>query len=305
MNPIYDIIIIGAGPAGLTAAIYARRNGKRVLLMEKEGFGGQIAMAPLVENYPGVGSVPGAELADAMASQVTELETDIEFAAAISIETDGDRKIVRTEDGGSFQARAVILAVGARHRSLGLPGEEELLGHGLSCCAVCDGAFYAHQDVAIVGGGDSALQEAILLAGICRRVTLIHRRESFRGDEKKLSTLRQRENVVFLTPKEIVGFETGDGELSGLRLKDCRSGAEERILVRALFVSVGREPALGDFAGALPLSQAGYAAAGENCVAGDGIFVAGDCREKSVRQLATAVGDGAAAAMAACRYLET
>ncbi len=301
---MYDIIIVGAGPAGLTAALYARRNGKRVLLLEKEGFGGQIALAPLVENYPGIPSIRGEALAEQMAAQVMDLDTEVEFGTAVSVETRGDVKLVATEEGEVYQGRAVILALGARHRALGLPGEAELLGRGLSCCAVCDGAFYADQDVAVVGGGDSALQEALLLAGICRRVYVIHRREQFRGDRTKQQALREKENVEILTPMEVQGFETREGELSALQLRDRTDGQTRRLEVRALFVSVGREPALSGFANVLHLSRSGYALAGEDGESGDGIFVAGDCREKIVRQLATAVGDGAAAALAACRYLE-
>ena len=301
----YDIIIVGGGPAGLTAAIYARRNGKSVLLLEKEGFGGQIAYAPRVENYPGVGAVSGAELAERMLEQAMDLDTDTDIGTVCEIVDRGAVKTVRTEEGEEFEARAVILAAGARHRRLGLPNEEELLGHGVSYCAVCDGGFYGGGTVAVAGGGDSALQEALLLSDICKTVYVIHRRKEFRGDVEKQKRLFARENVRVLTPMNITALHAKDGALASLTLADAETGAERELDVDALFVSVGMVPALGAFADALPLTDDGYAALGEDCVSPvAGIFAAGDCRAKEVRQLTTAVADGACAALSACRFLE-
>ena len=302
----YDIIIVGGGPAGLTAAIYARRNGRSVLLLEKEGLGGQIAYAPRVENYPGVGAISGAELAERMLAQVLELDTDIEIDTVCAIRDEGGKKIVLTEEGETYEARAVILAAGARHRQLGLPNETELVGRGVSYCAVCDGSFYAGGTVAVAGGGDSALQEALLLADICQKVYVIHRRESFRGDKNKQERLFARENVEVLTPMEIAELVAPEGDLTALRLRRKDTGAEREIRVDALFVSVGQVPELGVFANVLPLNAAGYADVDAECAApAGGIFVAGDCRAKTVRQLTTAVADGATAALNACRYLES
>ena len=303
---MYDIIIVGGGPAGLTAAIYARRSGRSVLLLEKEGFGGQIAYAPRVENYPGVGTVTGADLADIMLGQALELDADTDIGTVCSIVDRGSVKLVRTEEGEEFEGRAVILAAGARHRHLGLPGEEELLGHGVSYCAVCDGGFYAGGTVAVAGGGDTALQEALLLSDICAKVYVIHRRAAFRGDRSKQERLFARENVEIVTPAQITALQAPEGELSTVRVRLTDTGEEREIAVEALFISVGQVPELSAFADVVPLTEAGYADVdGECCAPVPGIFAAGDCRRKTVRQLTTAVGDGAVAAMNACRWLES
>jgi len=302
---MYDIIIVGGGPAGLTAAIYARRNGKSVLVLEKEGFGGQIAYAPRVENYPGVGSVAGAELAERMLTQVLELEVDTDVGTVCAVREAEGYKVVETEEGDSYESRCVIIAAGARHRHLGLPGEEELTGQGVSYCAVCDGGFYRGGAVAVTGGGDSALQEALLLSEICKEVYVIHRRETFRGDVEKQMRLFSRDNVHVLTPMSITALVEKDGALAAVKLRHNVTGEERELAVDALFVSVGQEPALENFADSLPLTEAGYAAVGEDCASPTaGIFVAGDCRDKAVRQLTTAVADGACAALSACRWLE-
>ena len=303
---VYDIIIVGGGPAGLTAAIYARRNGKSVLLLEKEGFGGQINYAPRVENYPGVGSVSGAELAERMLDQVLSLDADTDIGTVCAVVDRGATKLVRTEEGEEFEGRAVILAAGARHRHLGLPGEEELLGHGVSYCAVCDGGFYGGGTVAVAGGGDSALQEALLLSDICKKVYVIHRRDSFRGDRDKQQRLFARENVEVVTPAEITALVATDGDLTAVRVRRAGSPEEREIAVDALFISVGQVPELGAFTDVLPLTRAGYADVDGECSSPvPGVFAAGDCRSKTVRQLTTAVGDGAVAALNACRYLES
>lgn len=301
---MYDIIIAGGGPAGMTAAIYARRSGKNVLLLEREGYGGQIAFAPRVENYPGTASVGGAELAERMLEQMLVLDTETDVGEVVGIERTGDGFAVRTEDT-VYESRAVILATGAKHRHLGLALEEELLGCGVSYCAVCDGGFYKNGVTAVVGGGDSALQEALLLSDICKTVYLIHRRTAFRGDAEKYSRLLKRENVRILTPMEIAALLTENGALHALRLRNTATGEESEIAVDCLFVSVGQEPELERFAAFVPLTENGYAAVpetGETPV--PGLFIAGDCRSKRVRQLTTAVSDGANAALAACRYLD-
>ena len=302
---LYDIIIVGGGPAGLTAAIYARRSGKSVLILEKEGFGGQIAYAPRVENYPGAGPVQGVELAERMLNQAMELDAQAEIGTVCSVEDREGIKRIRTEEGEEFFSRCVIIAAGARHRRLELPGEGELTGHGLSYCAVCDGGFYAGCTVAVAGGGDSALQEALLLSDLCEKVYIIHRRDAFRGDAEKQKRLFARENVVSVTPMNVVALEQSDGELTGVRLRHAITGEEQTLAVDALFVSVGQVPELTAFSNVLPLTGEGYADLDENCISpAPGVFAAGDCRRKTVRQLTTAVADGAFAALNACRYLD-
>ena len=194
MNELFDIIIIGGGPAGLTAAVYARRAGKSVLLLEKEGFGGQIASSPKVENFPGFAAISGAELADRLYSQADELGARLELEEVLEIR-DGETKTVVT-DYGAYDCRALILATGMKHRTLGLPGEDAM--DGISYCAVCDGSFYKDRNTAVCGGGNTALQDALYLSDLCRHVTLIHRRDTFRGDPILVEALRQRDNVTIL-----------------------------------------------------------------------------------------------------------
>lgn len=302
---MHDILIVGGGPAGLTAALYAGRSGKSVLLLEKAGFGGQIAWSPRVENYPGAGSLSGAELAEKMVEQALSQGIDTDIGAVTSLRRSGGGWVAETEDGQRHEAKAVILAVGAEHRQLGLAGENELVGCGVSYCAVCDGGFYAGADVAVAGGGDSALQEALLLSDICRKVYLIHRRKSFRGEAKLLDRLAQRQNVEILTPCRITALHADGGVLTGITVEDTEKGLAQELALSAVFAAYGQDPATKDFADVLSLSDAGYARAGEDCRAGKrGLFVAGDCRKKEVRQLTTAVCDGAVAALAACRYVD-
>lgn len=298
---MYDIIIIGGGPAGLTAATYACRAGKSVLVIEKNAFGGQITWSPRVENFPGFVSISGAELGDKLLEQAMEqgAQVDLEEVSSVS---GGDVKTVTAVSGAEFQSRAVIIATGARPRMLGLPREEELVGNGVCFCAVCDGAFYKGQAVAVCGGGNSALQDALLLSEKCSRVYLIHRRDSFRGEAKLVEALEKRANVEFVLSARVTGL-LGDNELQGIVVD--QAGTERRIELSGLFVAVGHSPDLAAFDKLLSLNAAGYADSGEDCrTASAGIFVAGDCRAKGVRQLTTAVADGACAALAACEYLD-
>lgn len=296
-----DIIVIGAGPAGLTAAIYALRAGKSVLIFEKELFGGQITYSPSVENYPGFKQISGNEFAEHLIDQATALGAEIEFAAVTGI-LDGPVKAVVT-DSGNYECKSVIIASGSRHRHLGLEREEELTGSGISYCAVCDGAFFKGKTVAVAGGGDAALQDAIFLSERCRHVYLIHRRDTLRGEAHLESILRARDNVEFVLNSVIEKLE-GEQKLSGILVKNKLTGEHTQIALDGLFIAVGQEPQNAPFAGLITLDNAGYADAGEDCsTATPGIFVAGDCRKKAVRQLTTAVGDGAVAGLAAVNYI--
>lgn len=300
---MYDIIIIGGGPAGLTAAVYGLRSGRTVLVIEKNGLGGQIAFSPKVENIPGTISISGSEFADKLTEQAMNLGADVELEKVIRVEN-GEIKRVFTEDGNVYEAKAVIVAVGVKHRMLGLPGEEALIGQGISFCAVCDGAFYAGQDTAMIGGGNSALQEALLLSEVCTSVTVVQNLPFLTGEKKLAEALLAKENVRVLYSTQVAGYLSENGSLTGLALR-ADDGSETTISVSGAFLAVGLVPENDAFAPLAQLDGRGYFASGEDCLTQTpGIFVAGDCRAKGIRQVATAAGDGAVAAMAACRYLD-
>ena len=300
---MHDIVIVGAGPAGLTAAIYGRRAGKRVLILEKESFGGQITHSPKVENYPGFRALSGMELADKLVEQAMDLGAEIEMDTVTDIRIEGDSRIVVGEMG-EYPARAVILAAGSHHRTLGLSGEEKLVGHGVSYCAICDGAFHAGEDIAVIGGGNSALQEAIMLSEICRSVTLIHRRDAFSAEGSLVEEVKTRENIRIVYSTVLTALH-GDERLSGIALKNTESGEDSILPVTAAFVAIGQVPENDPFVGVAELDERGYLASGEDCLTKTpGIYAAGDCRRKVIRQVTTATADGAVAALAACRYID-
>ena len=302
---MYDIIVVGGGPAGLTAAIYALRAGRSVLVIEKSGFGGQIALSPKVENIPGTIQISGSEFADHLTDQVMNLGADVELETVTGVEVDGDIKRVKTEEGSVYEAKAVILALGVKHRTLGLPGEEDLIGKGISFCAVCDGAFYAGQNVAMIGGGNSAMQEALLLSDVCKKVTIVQNLPYFTGEQKLAQALEAKENVEVLFSTVVSSYLQEEGNLTGLRLRSEETGAEQTLAVDGAFLAVGLMPENEAFAHLSGLNQYGYFDVDEHCAtATPGVYVAGDCRSKTVRQVTTACGDGAIAATNACRYLQ-
>ena len=302
---MYDMIIVGGGPAGLTAAVYALRAGKTVLVIEKNSFGGQIAFSPKVENIPGTIQISGAAFADALVEQAMNLGAEVELEKVVKIEKSDGIFRVYTEEESTFEGRAVILALGVKHRTLGLPGENELIGNGISFCAVCDGAFYTGQNVAMIGGGNSALQEALLLSEVCNKVTIVQNLAFFTGEQKLADALAQKDNVEVIFSTVVAGYETENGTLTGLRLHNEETGAESHISVDGAFLAVGLQPENDAFAEFAKLNDWGYFDSGEDCcTATEGIFVAGDCRSKRIRQVVTASSDGAIAAMAACRYLD-
>ena len=299
---MYDVIIIGGGPAGLTAAVYARRAGKSALVIEKDAFGGQIAQSPRVENFPGFPSISGTELADKLLAQAMDQGAEVELEEVTDLRVNEGVKTLVCASGVEFEGRALIVATGAKPRALGLPHEDELTGSGVSYCAVCDGAFYNNHPVAVVGGGSSALQDALLLSETCSRVYLIHRRDSFRGEQALVDALRRRENVEFLLNAHVTELR-GKHELTGVTVDQF--GTARTLAVDGVFIAVGAQPDNDVFSSLLKLDGAGYADAGEDCLTPTpGVFVAGDCRAKAVRQLTTAVADGAVAALAAVRWLD-
>ena len=300
-----DIAVIGGGPAGLTAALYAARTGKTVTVYERECIGGQITRAPQVENYPGTGRVSGLQLGDSMAAQA-------EAAGAVISLTDVQKMVKETSgifrldtDDGECYAKAVIYACGARPKTLGLPGEAELIGHGISYCALCDGSFFKEQDVAVVGGGNSAFDDALLLSERCHHVTLIHRRSSFRAEQILVERVKQRNNISLSIDMTVSELIQKNGQLTGLALKS-KIGKDETLPVSGLFVALGRLPDTQVLVGLATLDENGYVISDEKMAVSEtpGLFIAGECRIKSVRQLTTAVSDGTIAAISACEYLE-
>jgi len=300
---MYDIIIIGGGAAGLTAALYARRANKTVLIIEKGSFGGQITFSPLVENFPTRQSMSGVELADALTEQVLSHGADVEIDTVTGIEDMGSFKRVIGESG-SYDGLTAIVATGATHRMLGLPREGELVGEGISFCAVCDGAFYKDKKVCVIGGGNSALQEAVLLSELCSKVTVIQNRDFLTGEEKLAEQLRAKDNVDFIFGTTVAGL-IGDGSLTGVELKNEKTGELSTLEVDGMFIAIGLVPQNAPFEGVMKLNEYGYADSAEDCLTvTPGVFVAGDCRSKTVRQLTTAAADGSVAALAACRFVD-
>ena len=299
---MHDIIIIGAGPAGLTAAIYARRAGKSVLLLERDTFGGQITFSPKLENYPGFETISGNDLAQRMLEQALALGADVEMDTVTGVENGTVKTVIG--ELGRYEGRAVIIAAGARHRRLGLPREEDMIGNGLSFCAVCDGAFYQDGHVAVIGGGNTALQEILLLSEVCRRVTVIQNLAFLTGEQQMIDRVLARDNIEILYTTLCVGYR-GDDHLTGLRLRNTETGAERELAVDGAFLAIGTEPENQAYAALAPLNEMGYIKAGEDALTPTpGVFAAGDCRTKAYRQVATAVSDGANAALNACRYLD-
>lgn len=299
---MYDIVIVGAGPAGLTAAIYARRAGKTVLVLEKDTFGGQITFSPKLENYPGFSGISGNALAEKMLEQAMALGAEVDMDTVTAIE-DGSPKTVVGERR-RYKARAVILATGARHRRLNLPREEDFIGNGLSFCAVCDGAFYAGQHVAVIGGGNTALQEIALLSEICGKVTVVQNLSFLTGEQQMIEGLQEKHNIDYCFNTVVTGYE-GEDALTGLELRNTQTGEESRLSVDGAFLAIGTAPENEAFSSLVTLDSFGYICAGEDGRTNvPGVFAAGDCRTKAYRQAVTAVADGAAAALNACKILD-
>lgn len=301
---MYDIIVIGAGPAGLTAALYALRADKTVLVLEKGTFGGQITYSPQIENYPGFATMSGNEFAEKLVDQILSQGAEVEMETVTEIRDNGATKTVITEEG-EHEAKAVIIATGVKHRQTGLPKENELVGEGISYCAVCDGAFFKGQTVAVLGGGNSALQEAVLLSEGCEKVYVIQNLDFFTGEARLVEKLKEKANVEFIMGTVITEF-IGDKSLEGLKLKKEADGSESELKVDGLFVAIGLIPNNKAFADIAGLDEWGYIDSDESCVTKTaGVFVAGDCRKKQIRQITTAAADGSVAALAACRYIDS
>lgn len=299
-----DIIVIGAGPAGMTAALYALRADKSVLLLEKENFGGQITYSPKLENYPSVMEISGSAFAEQMLEQVMAHGASIELAEATRITDCKTHKIVSTEYG-DFEGKAVIIATGSKHRHLGLEGENELIGAGISFCAVCDGSFFGGKKVAVIGGGNTALQEAVMLSDLCSEVIIIQNLSFMTGEKKLLQILERKSNVKMIFDTVVTSLHSSNGELCAISLKNTKSDEISSLSLDGMFVAIGQKPENDVFANVTELDNYGYIISDENCLTDtEGIFVAGDCRTKKIRQVTTAAADGAVAALAACRYID-
>ncbi len=302
-----DIAIIGAGPAGLTAAIYAVRSGKSVVVIERSTFGGQMTFSPKIENYPGYSEISGTELADKMVEQALSLGAEIECAEVLGItkiEKRNTYKLATTD--GDIEAKSIIIATGSHHRTLGIEGETELIGRGISFCAVCDGAFYEGGRVAVIGGGNSAAVEALLLAKIVKKLTIVQNLADLTCEASTAAELKSMENVEIIYNTVVEKYNSIGGNLTGVVLKNTETGEETNLTVDGIFLAVGMQPATGIFKDLAPIDPYGYLIATENGDMGcEGIFAAGDCRKKMIRQISTATSDGACAALAACKYVDS
>lgn len=295
---MYDIIIIGAGPAGLTAALYARRANKKVLVLEAKSYGGQIINANKVENYPGIANISGFDLATNMYNQVKEIGAEIKFETALHI--DKDKNVTTNE--GIYQAKSIILATGAENRKLNIPKETDFIGKGISYCATCDGNFYKNKIVAVVGGGNTALEDAIYLSDIAKKVYLIHRRDEFRGEVRYANELKNKDNVTLILNSQITKL-IGENLLKEIEVTN-NDGEIQNIEIDGLFIAVGQSPKNAIFANLINITKSGYIESEDGVHTNiDGIYVAGDTREKTLRQLTTAVSDGAIAATTAIKEM--
>ena len=303
MEHIYDVVIIGGGPGGYTAALYAARAGLSTVVLEKLSPGGQMALTTQIDNYPGIPqTVDGFTLGQQMQEGAERFGAKTEYAEVQSVELNKDPKVIRTSEGTVY-GKSVIIATGANARPLGLTGEQALIGRGVNYCAACDGMFYRNKTVVVVGGGNSAAADAMLLSRICEKVILVHRRDTLRATKIYHEPLMQAENVEFRWNSEVVELQE-NGLLTGVKVRNIRTGGEETIPADGLFVSIGRAPATALFEGQLNLDPGGYIVADESTVTSiPGVFAVGDVRTKQVRQIITAAADGAVAAHMAEEYL--
>ena len=293
----YDMIIVGAGTAGLTAGIYALRSGIKPLILECEVMGGQITLSPCVENYPGIAKISGMEFADGLMAQLSDLGSEVTYGKVTSSRKTENGFEVRTEDGEIYEGKILVIASGAAHRHLGIAREEDLIGKGVSYCAVCDGPFFRGKTDAVVGGGSAALQDALYLAGICSKVYLIHRRDTFRAEKSLVNQVANTANIECIMESRVTAL-VGEHKLEALEVTNA-AGDKQTLEIDGLFVAIGMEPHNEAFEELVELDDAGYIIAGEDCkTKTPGVYAAGDCRTKAVRQLTTAAADGTVCGLA-------
>lgn len=299
---MYDIGIIGGGTAGLTAAVYGQRAGKKTLVLEGLNYGGQIVNSPNVENYPGIASISGAEFSMNLLEQASNLGAETKMEQVTEVRKEDGQYVIVTESG-EYPCKSVIFATGVTHRHLGIEKEKKLAGSGVSYCATCDGMFFRGRDVAVIGGGNTALQDADFLSNYCNKVYLVHRRDEFRGESSLVESLKSKENIEFVLDAVVKDIK-GEFMVEGLELHNKKTEEDFEIAVNGVFVAIGQIPKNGLFAELVRLDEAGFILASEDCMTSHpGVFAAGDCRTKEVRQLTTAAADGAVAALAAVKYL--
>ena len=304
-SPVHDVIVIGSGPAGYTAAIYAARAQLAPVVFEGTSFGGALMTTTEVENFPGFrDGITGPELMDQMREQAMRFGADLRMEDVESVSLEGPVKTVVTAEGETYHARAVILAMGAAARYLRVPGEQELLGKGVSACATCDGFFFRDQDIAVIGGGDSAMEEATFLTRFARSVTIVHRRDDFRASKIMLHRARSNDKIRFLTNHVVVAVE-GDGIVNGLRVRNTFTGEEYTLAVTGVFVAIGHDPRSQLVRDVVELDADGYVQVRQPSTntSVEGVFAAGDVVDRSYRQAVTAAGTGCAAAIDAERWL--
>jgi thioredoxin reductase (NADPH) len=301
-----DIIIIGAGTAGLTAAIYAKRAGMEAVVFESDSYGGQIINTPEIENYPGIRNVSGFEFATSLYEQAVSLGARVEFDKIVSIEGTYETGFtVKGEYGTTETGKCIIIAAGARNRHMGIAGEEKFEGRGISYCATCDGSFFKGKTTAVVGGGNTALEDAVYLSDICEKVYIIHRRDEYRADAAQVELLRSRGNIEEVLSYVVKDLK-GEDRLNSLVLESRKDGSIRELTVDGVFVAIGQIPSSELFKGIVDMDEFGYIISGEDChTSAAGILAAGDIRTKKVRQLTTAASDGAVAALAACDLIRS
>jgi thioredoxin reductase (NADPH) len=302
---IYDVAIIGCGPAGMTAAIYAARAGLNVLMLDKGAPGGQMINTYEVENYTGFDKISGPDLSMKMFDHTQKLAVNYEYGNVVGLEVESEVKVVKTDDE-DYLAKAVIIATGTLNRRLGAKGEENLAGRGISWCAICDGAFFREKAVIVVGGGNSALEEALYLAGIAKKVTVVHRRQGFRADKIVLDRAQKHEKIQFELDAVIESFNEVNGKLGSVTIKNAITNEKKEIICDGAFIYIGQDPVTSMFKEDIKLNPQGYIIVNERMETNiKGVYAAGDVTEKELRQIITATNDGAIAAQNAVKYLET
>ncbi len=301
---IYDLIIIGSGPAGITAAIYASRAQKSVLIIEKETIGGNITHSPKIENYPGYPSISGMDLAEKLVNQVMDMNVSIEFENVIEVIHHENTFTLKCE-ATTFEGKSILIATGSKHKTLKLENEEKLVGHGLSYCAVCDGPFYVNKDVCVIGGGNSALQEAILLASYCHHVTIIQNLSFLTGEKALIQQIENTPNINVIYNQNVIALN-GQTSLDSITLMNLNTKEISTFETEGVFVAIGQEANNEIFKELCQFDDHGFICTNELCQCNiKGVFAAGDCRQKKIRQIVTASSDGAIAALQAIQYLDS